>query len=154
MTSLQVTSGSHVTSGHAQWYILYYYYRKKKLSLPVTYFTSRMHNGLIPPEIWLEPYWYTTYVVHTEYFYFFSSTEHCAWAIISPKEFRSWVKSPLGLVLYCYLNMPTINKTYLILSYLIFGSRAYPLHYCTGKQNYLLSNILRLALKICIWAQF
>ena len=27
------------------------------------------------------------------------------------------VKSPLGLVLYCYLNMPTINKTYLILSY-------------------------------------
>ena len=29
------------------------------------------------------------------------------------------VKSPLGLVLYCYLNMPTINKTDLILSYLI-----------------------------------
>jgi len=28
------------------------------------------------------------------------------------------VKSSLGLVLYCYLNMPTINKTYLILSYL------------------------------------
>ena len=27
------------------------------------------------------------------------------------------IKSPLGLVLYCYLNMPTINKTYLILSY-------------------------------------
>jgi hypothetical protein len=26
------------------------------------------------------------------------------------------VKSPLGLVLYCYLNMPTINKTYFILS--------------------------------------
>jgi hypothetical protein len=25
----------------------------------------------------------------------------------------------LGLVLYCYLNMPTINKTYLILSYLM-----------------------------------
>ena len=31
------------------------------------------------------------------------------------------VKSPLGLVLYCYLNMPTINKTYLILSYLILS---------------------------------
>ena len=30
------------------------------------------------------------------------------------------VKSPLGLVLYCYLNMPTINKTYLILSYLVY----------------------------------
>jgi hypothetical protein len=25
------------------------------------------------------------------YFYFFSSTEHCAWAVISPKEFKSWV---------------------------------------------------------------
>ena len=32
------------------------------------------------------------------------------------------VKSPLELVLYCYLNMPTINKTYLILSYLILRS--------------------------------
>jgi len=31
------------------------------------------------------------------------------------------VKSPLGFVLYCYLNMPTINKTYLILSYLILS---------------------------------
>jgi len=31
------------------------------------------------------------------------------------------VKSPLGLVLYCYLNMPTINKTCLILSYLILS---------------------------------
>ena len=29
------------------------------------------------------------------------------------------VKSPLRLVLYCYFNMPTINKTYLILSDLI-----------------------------------
>ena len=29
------------------------------------------------------------------------------------------VKNPLGLELYCYLNMPTINKAYLILSYLI-----------------------------------
>ena len=28
------------------------------------------------------------------------------------------VKGPLGFVLYCYLNMPTINKTYLILSYI------------------------------------
>ena len=33
-------------------------------------------------------------------------------------------------------------------------SRAYHLHYCTGKQNYLLSNILRFALKICFWADF
>ena len=28
------------------------------------------------------------------------------------------------------------------------------LHYCTGKQDYLLSNILRFALKICFWADF
>jgi hypothetical protein len=27
-------------------------------------------------------------------------------------------RQTLGLVLYCYLNMPTINKIYLILSYL------------------------------------
>jgi hypothetical protein len=30
------------------------------------------------------------------------------------------VKSPLGLVLYCYFSMPTIDKTCLILSYLAF----------------------------------
>jgi hypothetical protein len=28
---------------------------------------------------------------HGIYYYFFSSTEHCAWAIISPKEIKSWV---------------------------------------------------------------
>jgi hypothetical protein len=33
-------------------------------------------------------------------------------------------------------------------------SRAYHLHYCTGKQNYLLSNSLRFALEICFWADF
>ena len=30
------------------------------------------------------------------------------------------IKSPLGLVLYCYFSMPTIDKTCLILSYLAF----------------------------------
>ena len=35
------------------------------------------------------------------------------------------VKSPLGLVLYCYFNMTTINKTYLILSCLILLSMPY-----------------------------
>ena len=34
------------------------------------------------------------------------------------------------------------------------GSCAYYLHYCTGKQNYLLWNILRFALKICFWVDF
>ena len=28
---------------------------------------------------------------HGIYFNFFSSTDHCAWAIISPKEFKSWI---------------------------------------------------------------
>ena len=40
VTSFPVTSGSHATSGHAQWYILYYYGKKKgpeKLSLPVIF---------------------------------------------------------------------------------------------------------------------
>ena len=42
-----------------------------------------------------------SYVVHTEYiFYFFSSTEHCAWAIISPKEFKSWVTHISFALLY------------------------------------------------------
>jgi len=31
-------------------------------------------------------------------------------------SFSSSVKSPLALVLYCYFNMPTIKKTYLIFS--------------------------------------
>jgi hypothetical protein len=48
----------------------------------------------------------------------FSSTEQCAWAIISPKEFKTWVTC---------------------VSFALF----------TGKQNYLLLNILRFALKIC-----
>ena len=30
VTSVHVTSISHATSGHEQWYILYYYYSKKK----------------------------------------------------------------------------------------------------------------------------
>jgi hypothetical protein len=33
-------------------------------------------------------------------------------------------------------------------------SRAYHMHYCTGTQNYLLSNILWFAFKICFWVDF
>jgi hypothetical protein len=76
--SRHLTSGSHV--GHAQWYILYYYYIKKKTPeksghaqniLPWRHFRSVplpvislpvMSNGPIPPQIWLEPCWYTTNV--------------------------------------------------------------------------------------------
>ena len=70
-------------------------------------------------EVWTNCFCNYPYVVHTEYIYIFcSSIEHCAWAIISPKEFKSF------------------------------------LHYCTGQQNYLLSNILRFAPNICFWADF
>jgi hypothetical protein len=37
---------------------------------------------------------------HGIYFYFFPSTEHCAWAIISPKEFKSWVTCISFALLY------------------------------------------------------
>jgi hypothetical protein len=37
---------------------------------------------------------------HGIYFYFFSSTEHCAWAIISLKEFKSWVTRISFALLY------------------------------------------------------
>ena len=62
--------------------------------------------------------WYTRNIL-----LFFSSTEHCTWAINSRKSSN-------------------------------LGSRAYSVHYCTGQQNYLLSNILRFALKICFWVDF
>ena len=78
LSHLVTLTGSHV--GHAQWYILYYYYSKKKPPeksghaqnmLPWRHFWSGplpvksrpvMSNGPIPPEIWLEPCWYTTNV--------------------------------------------------------------------------------------------
>jgi hypothetical protein len=43
-----------------------------------------------------------SYVVHTEYIYiyFFSSTEHCTWAIISPKELKSCVTRISFALLY------------------------------------------------------
>ena len=47
LTFDDVTSGSHATSGHAQWYILYYYYSKKKAREPV----AHAHN--MPTDMWL-----------------------------------------------------------------------------------------------------
>ena len=37
---------------------------------------------------------------HRIYIYIFSSTEHCAWAKISPKEFKSWVTRISFALLY------------------------------------------------------
>jgi hypothetical protein len=49
--------------------------------------------------VWTNFFCNYSYVVHTEYI-FFSSTEHCAWAIISPKEFKSWVTRISFALLY------------------------------------------------------
>ena len=40
-------------------------------------------------------WWYTRNII-----LFFSSSEHCAWAIISPKEFKSWVMRISFALLY------------------------------------------------------
>jgi hypothetical protein len=60
---------------------------------------------------------------HGIYIFCFSSTEHCAWAIISSKEFK-----------YCVTRI----------SFALLP----------GWQNYLMSNILRFALKISFWVDF
>ena len=75
--------------------------------------------------VWTIFFWCNySYVVHTEYILIFlSSTEHCAWAIISPKEFK-----------FCVTRI------------------SFALMY--GKQNNLLWNILRFALKICFRVDF
>jgi hypothetical protein len=46
------------------------------------------------------------------------------------------------------------NKTSESWSVSTIMARTIKMHYFTGKQNYLLSNILRFALKICFWADF
>ena len=48
--------------------------------------------------------WYTRNI-----FKFFSSTEHCAWAIISPKEFKSWVTRISFVLLYRKTELSTVN---------------------------------------------
>jgi hypothetical protein len=66
MTFGHVTSRSHI--GHAQRYILYYYYckRAENSGMRRTYFrdVTYGHAQLSDfPEIWLEPCWYTTSIV-------------------------------------------------------------------------------------------
>ena len=74
MTSLLVTLIGHVTSsshvGHAQGYILYYYHSKKKTRENTHFRSYDITSGhfryfrscamVRPPEMWLEPYRYTT----------------------------------------------------------------------------------------------
>jgi hypothetical protein len=51
----------------------------------------------LPPFSKLNFHWKIEYIY---IFFFFSSTEHCAWAIISPKEFKSCVKRISFALLY------------------------------------------------------
>jgi hypothetical protein len=51
-----------------------------------------------------------SYVVHTKYIYiFFSSTEHCAWAIISLKEFKSCVTRISFALLYWKTELSAVK---------------------------------------------
>ena len=50
-----------------------------------------------------------SYVVHTENIYIFSSTEHCAWAIISPKEFKSCVTHISFALLYWKTELSAVK---------------------------------------------
>jgi hypothetical protein len=49
--------------------------------------------------------WYTRNL----YIFFFSSTEHCAWAIISPKEFKSWVTRISFALLYAKTELSAVK---------------------------------------------
>jgi hypothetical protein len=65
-------------------------------------------------EFWIKYFHLICHLIltHTEYIYIFcfSSTEHCAWAIISPKEFKSCVTHISFALLYwktVLINMHT-----------------------------------------------
>jgi hypothetical protein len=69
----------------------------------------------------------------------------------------------LQLILFCthgiYIYIVFINWTLCMCDNLpervhILGHAHIICHYSTGKQNYLLSNILRFAIKICFWVDF
>ena len=75
--------------------------------------------------VWTNFFCNYSYVVHTEYIFISIFIFHSRIrAIISPKKSSN------------------------------LGYRAYHLHYCPGRQKYLLSNIWRFAPKICFWADF
>jgi len=61
--------------------------------------------------VWTNLFCNYSYVVHTEYIYIyiFSSTKHCAWAIISPKEFKSCVTCIPFALLYGKTELSAIK---------------------------------------------
>jgi hypothetical protein len=58
-----------------------------------------------------------------------------------------------GIYIYFFINWTLRMSDNLPVRVQIL-CRAYHLHYCTGTQNYLLSNILWFAFKICFWVDF
>jgi hypothetical protein len=58
--------------------------------------------------------WYTRNI-----YIFFSSTEHCAWAIISTKEFKSCVTCISFALLYCKTELSAVKFFYFVICLLI-----------------------------------
>jgi hypothetical protein len=59
--------------------------------------------------VWTNFFWKYCYVVHRFFWIFFSSTEHCAWAIISPKEFKSCVTRISFALLYWKTELSAVK---------------------------------------------
>ena len=74
---------------------------------------------------------------------------HVVWTIFLCAIILMWYTR--NIYIYIFINW-TLRMSDNLPERVQILSRAYHLHYCTGKQNYLLSNILRFALKICFWA--
>jgi hypothetical protein len=62
-------------------------------SMIVYLFFTRSRSAIIGPKLFFTRSWEYTFI-------FFSSTQHCAWAIISRKEFKSWVTRISFALLY------------------------------------------------------
>ena len=63
--------------------------------------------------VWTNFFWAIILMWYTRNIYiFFSSTEHCAWAIISPKEFKSCVTCISFALLYCKTELSAVKFLY------------------------------------------
>jgi hypothetical protein len=115
-----VKSGSHATSGHAQWYILHY--SKKKARWPVArahtitsghvtfdhLISSHVIFGDVTscssPEIWLEPCWYTTQSGSSRKYHRFSRPPFKKCIMLLWQLFGMWgmYEYCAGRKLYCF----------------------------------------------------
>jgi hypothetical protein len=51
----------------------------------------------------------STHVIYIYIYFFFLSTEHCTWAIISPKELKSWVTRTSFALLYWKTELSAVK---------------------------------------------